>query len=549
MNAAPLLCLGSTLSALLGLLALNLAARQGRKKLLWLLLAAVLLIGAGFGTAETVYEAATERADHAPRPGLTLLSSPMPSPSPTASPALASLISSEQNALDRLDNPPRYTLDVRVDFDALTLIGTEEILYTNNERVDLDCIYLRLYPNAAHNAEGETRIDAVNVNENAAEWSFEDAEHTALKVALPAPLRPGDQVTLQIAFGVTVPRLSGYFGYKQDVMSLGYWYPILAVYDDEGWNLDQHTSLGEVFYSDTGVYTVRIIAPEDVVVAATGVEVSRVLHRAPRMTLTYVSEGTRDFSLALSREYQSVSAQVGETTVTSYYLPQHETGGQRALQTAVDALEVYNARFGLYPYTELDVAETFLDGGMEFPGLVFIGSSFYPVGSSSIFDIEMLVAHEVAHQWWYGVVGNNQADEPWLDESFATYSSLLYFREVQGERAAQAVQSAFIDVYLMATDSGNDGPLQSLLQDYAGKQSAYQSVVYFKGALFLARLREILGDDDFFALLQHHYQEHKYGLLAVDDFRQSIEQTTGNAEALKFYDAIVVRGESLEDLD
>jgi aminopeptidase N len=120
---------------------------------------------------------------------------------------------------------------------------------------------------------------------------------------------------------------------------------------------------------------------------------------------------------------------------------------------------------------------------------------------------------------------------------------------VQGERAAQAVQSAFIDVYLMATDSGNDGPLQSLLQDYAGKQSAYQSVVYFKGALFLARLREILGDDDFFALLQHHYQEHKYGLLAVDDFRQSIEQTTGNAEALKFYDAIVVRGESLEDLD
>jgi aminopeptidase N len=366
---------------------------------------------------------------------------------------------------------------------------------------------------------------------------------------LPTPLRPGDQTTLQIAFSVTVPRLADYFGYEEGVMSLGYWYPILAVYDDEGWNLDQHTTLGEVFYSDVGFYTVRITAPEDVVIAATGVEVSRVLHRPPRMTVTYVSQATRDFSLALSREYQSVSAQVGETTVTSYYLPQHETGGQRALQVATDALEVFNARFGLYPYTELDVAETFLSGGMEFPGLVFIGSNFYPVVRPSIFGIDMLVAHEVAHQWWYGVVGNNQADEPWLDESFATYSSLLYFQEVQGERAAEAVRSEFIDIYLMAAESGNDGPLQSLLQDYAGKRSAYQSVVYFKGALFLARLREILGDDDFFALMQHHYQTHKYGLLAADNFRQSIEQTTENAEALEFYDAIVVRGEAIEDLD
>jgi aminopeptidase N len=146
-------------------------------------------------------------------------------------------------------------------------------------------------------------------------------------------------------------------------------------------------------------------------------------------------------------------------------------------------------------------------------------------------------------------VGNNQADEPWLDESFATFASLLYFQETQSERAAEVVWSDFIDVYHTALVSGNDGPLQSLLQDYADKRSAYQAVVYFKGALFLARLREILGDNDFFALMQHHYQEHKYGLLAADDFRQSIEQTTGNAEALEFYDAIVVRGESLEDLD
>jgi hypothetical protein len=555
MTIGPLLlCLGSTLSALFGLLALNLAARQGRWKLLWLLLTAVLLIGAGFGTAETVYQAAIERADYAPQPSPTPPQPPSPLPSPTPA-ALSFLIPSEQNALDALDNPPRYNLDVTVDFDALTVVGTVDILYTNNERVDLDSIYLRLYPNAEDNAEGETRIDAVNIVDavniggNAADWSFEDVEHTVLQVPLPAPLRPGDQATLQIAFSVTVPRRSDYFGYEQGVMSLGYWYPILAVYDDEGWNLDQHTTLGEIYYSDTGVYSVRITVPEQTVIASSGVEVSRVLHRPPRATITYVSEATRDFSLALSREYQSLSAQVGETTVTSYYLPGYERGGQRALQVAVEALEFFNARFGPYPYTELDVAQAFLNGGMEFPGIVFIGSSLYTVGRSSILGMDLLVAHEVAHQWWYGVVGNNQADEPWLDESFATYSSLLYFQDAQGERAAETVQSSFIENYQTALELESDGPLQSSVQDYADDQSAYYLIVYYKGALFLACLRDILGDDDFFALMQHHYQEHKYGLLAADDFRRSIEQATGSDEVLEFYDAIVVRGEAIEDLD
>ena len=108
------------------------------------------------------------------------------------------------------------------------------------------------------------------------------------------------------------------------------------------------------------------------VVAASGVEVGRVLHRPPRTTIVYASGATREFALALSRDYQTVDTQVGDTTVTSFYLPGHEEGGRRALQVAADAMEVYNARFGPYPYAELDVAETAFTvlgapAGMEFP--------------------------------------------------------------------------------------------------------------------------------------------------------------------------------------
>ncbi|MGD9100956.1 MAG: hypothetical protein PVF45_10790, partial [Anaerolineae bacterium] len=462
MHWSLILCLGSTLAALFGLLALNGAVRRERWRGLWLLVAAALLIGAGFGAAETVYQLSVERAEGeggddgsparppptvtppptptpqplpssspTPQPTLPILPTPSPTVRPTAAPvvplstppgdagALApSLIASEREALAALDDPPHYTLDVGVDFETLTVAGTVEILYTNNEREALEAIYLRLYPNAEHYEEGETRIDAVNVDGVAADFVFEDQARTVLVVPLPAPLPPKAQTTLQIAFSVNVPRRSDRFGYDEGVMSLGHWYPMLAVYDDEGWNRDPYVALGDAFYSDVAFFTVHLTVPEDTVVAATGVEVGQVLHRPPRATITYVSGATRDFALALSREYETASAQVGETTVTSYYLPGHEQGGQQALQVAADAVEVYNARFGLYPYTELDVAETAFvimgsPGGMEFPGIVFISSEFYRPGSFFASEMDTVVAHEVAHQWWYGVVGNNQVDEPW----------------------------------------------------------------------------------------------------------------------------------------
>jgi hypothetical protein len=465
-----------------------------------------------------------------------------------------SLIPAEQDVLTSLDDPPHYILNVAVDFDALTVAGTAEIHYTNNEQEALDAIYLRLYPNADYYEEGATRIDAVNVDGVAADFSLENPERTVLKVPLPEPLEPGERTKLQIAFFVTVPQRSDRFGYDEGVMSLGHWYPMLAVYDDEGWNLDPYVALGDAFYSDIANYTLHLTVPEETVVAASGVEVGRILHRAPRATISYASAATRDFALALSRDYEMVRTQVGDTTVTSYYWPGHEQGGQRALEIAAGAIEVYSDRFGPYPYAEFDVAETSFTimgspGGMEFPGVIFVSSDFYEPGSLYAIESDVVVAHEVAHQWWYGVVGNNQVDEPWLDEAFATYSSIVYFEDQQDQAAAEmAYWAQAVLPYQLVRMLGADGPLQSSLLDYSDDLITYQSLVYGKGALFLARLRELLGDEMFFALLRHHYQAHKYGLLEQDDFRRSLEEVTHNAEALALYDAVVVRGEPIEGM-
>jgi hypothetical protein len=648
MNGYLFLCLGSTLAALVGLLVLGWGARRERWHLLWVLVAAAFLIGAGFGAAETVYQIAAEREEErrteapteppsatatplpssTPEPSATPTATvtpsptatttqtptgtptqtatptgtptrtptvtvtpkgtptsratrtpPPPSPSPTSRPTSApaaasatlpddlsalapALIAAEQEALATLDDPPRYVLDVVIDFKTLTVAGTAQIEYTNNEDEVLDAIYLRLYPNANYYEEGETQIDAINVDGDAATFTFEDTDRTILRVTLPTPLTPEDQTMLQIAFTVTVPRRSDRFGYDEGVMSLGHWYPMLAVYDDEGWNLDPYVALGDAFYSDVALYTVNLTVPEGTVVAASGVEAERRPDQGSRVTITLVSGATRDFAVALSRDYQMVSTQVEETKVTSYHLPGHEQGGQQALQVAVDAVEVYNARFGQYPYTELDVAETSFTvlgapGGMEFPGIVFISSEFYQPGGMFASELDVVVAHEVAHQWWYGVVGNNQVDEPWLDEAFATYSSVIYAEDKMDPLAAEMlVLSQAVLPYQLVQMLGWDGPVQSSLLDYREDLITYQSIVYSKGALFLAQLRELLGEEDFFALLQHHYQAHKYGLLAAEDFRRSIEEVLGEtaadstklSEALALYDAVVVRGEPIEDL-
>jgi hypothetical protein len=610
------LCVGSILAALFGLFVLILGSGRRAWRWVWIMLALILLVGAGFGAAETVFQLAAEQEQAAstareelslaaatetpavpaipgvattmpevePAPSRTAVptatatASPSPTPLPRATrepdasptpqafsaPAPAgrdalgrALIPAESAVLERLADAPYYALDVTVDLDALTVTGTVAITYTNNTSDSLDAIYLRLYPNAAYYAEGATEIHVVNVAGRAADFGFEDAQRTILKIPLSQALSPSERTQLQIAFTVQVPRRADRFGYDEGVMSLGHWYPMLAVYDDEGWNLDPYVALGDAFYSEVGRYVVHVTVPAGTVVAATGLQVGEASPDSASVTHVYASAGTRDFALALSQDYRTVSEQMGDTLVTSYYLPGHERGGQQALQVVTDALVVYNERFGRYPYTEMDVAETAFTvmgspGGMEFPGLIFISSEFYGTDSFYASELDVVVAHEVAHQWWYGVVGNNQVDEPWLDEAFATYGSIVYLEEEQDALAAQmGFLTQAVLPYQMVQMMGVDGPLQGSLLDYEEDLITYQALVYGKGALFLAKLREMLGDDDFFRLLQYHYRAHKYGLLARDDFRRSIAVVLNQTpqrrdEALAFYDAIVVRGEALE---
>jgi len=432
---------------------------------------------------------------------------------------------------------PRYDIQVTINLDELTYVGQERLRYTNNEDVALGEIYLRLFPNAKQIYGGGTlKATRVTVAGGQVEPRVE-REGTALKVPLPQLLPPGAQIELAIDFEGVVPRdfgvgtekLSyGIFNYTDGILALADWYPILAVYDDEGWNVDPVYGEGDAVYSDAAFYNVAITAPWDAVVVATGSRVGRKAGDDGLITHLYRSGPVREFFVALSRDFHVAREQVGEAVVNSYYLPDHERAGRRALHFAADALEVYNEKFGLYPYVELDVVEVPLHraAGVEYPGLVLIARSFYLQPEEDRF-FELTVVHEVAHQWWYNVVGNDVIDEPWLDEALVQYSTLLYYEEVHGRARYDQVLRTWQQMVDQAVEEGRDDVVGRPMSHWAGRGDAYGLIVYIKGPLFFHALREEMGDEAFFEALRRYYQTYKYGIAEPEGLLSIAEEVSG----------------------
>ncbi len=363
---------------------------------------------------------------------------------------------------------------------------------------------------------------------------------TVLTVTLPAPLPPEAQADLTLDFTVTVPSRPDRFGVYQDVMVLGHWYPELSVYDDEGWHTDPYVSLGDAFYSEASNFTLNLTLPEGMAVAATGVETARRANGDGSLTVTYQGGAVRDTAVVMGPVLETISTTVGQTTINSFYLPDNQAGGERALDVAAGSVQLYNELFGAYPYADLDVVEGYFliegsPGGMEFSGLVLISSEFYASeGPYTMLDMPaMVVSHEVAHQWWYAVIGDDQVDDPWLDEAFAVYSSILYFEAKQGRKGAQVqlLENCTLPYRLVAWEGG-DRPIATSLLDF-GDALTYSAIVYGKGGLFLHQLRETLGDEHFLGLLQSYYAQFKYRVVRPNDFYAAMMNAADDAAQRK----------------
>jgi aminopeptidase N len=244
----------------------------------------------------------------------------------------------------------------------------------------------------------------------------------------------------------------------------------------------------------------------------------------------------RDFMLAMSTDYWMVTQDVDGVTVRSFYRPRDAVGGQRALQVGADALRVYSRRFGPYPFAELDILETpTRAGGIEYPGLIVIASSLYArrTGEGDYFDF--VVAHEMAHQWWYSLVGDDQVNHPWLDESLAGYSAILYYEDRYGKAIAdQVLKQSFEEPYQQLLKERRDQKVDQPVSAFT--PADYGSVVYRKGPLFFKALREAIGDAKFDAFLKAYFRQNRYSIATSERMLAAAESVADRATVRSLFD-------------
>ena len=471
-------------------------------------------------------------ANVAPRPSNTPVAAAPQPQEPRFGPAWGDrtayepgLIATEHAGLSRFRDASEYRIDLRIDDSLTAVLGEQQVRYTNREDAPLEDIYLRLFPNALG---GEMNVSDVTVDGAGVTPEFM-YKGTAVRVPLPAALPPGESTVLDLKYRIDVPETldAGYglLSYTEGILALDTPYAPIPVYDDEGWNVETPPENADTSYNDPSFYLVRVTAPEQLKLVATGVEVARSAADGQQV-VTYAQGPARDFFAAASADYMVTTQQVGETRVNAYAMRGEEAAQGLALAAAARALDIYGRRFGPYPYTELDVAATpMLALGIEYPGAVGISQRIYqpdfkPNGSSPEALIESTVAHEVAHQWFYNLVGNDQVDEPWLDEALTQYSTGLYFDDAYGKAAGDTLRANWGSRWDRA--DREEKPVGLPAREYS--QREYSAIVYGRGPLFVAALAERMGQAAFDRFLKDYTARFRWGIATTDEFKALAQQ-------------------------
>lgn len=413
----------------------------------------------------------------------------------------------------------RYTIAATIDPQARTIDGRMRVEYTNRDTVALDRLYFHLYPNLP-DFGGRLDIRAATIDDRAAQVLYEAGRYL-LRLDLPRSLAPGDMVVVTLDFAARAPENAsrdfyGAFNKEQGVLALASSSPILAIVREGVWDISPPDPKGDFVNSETALYDVTLAAPADWKLTTTGVVVESRLEGA-RQFARFVSGPQRDFMIT-ALQLEAVSDVVDGTRIHSYYQARHKAGGQIALRAAMDSLRAFNMRYGRYPLAELDIVEvaatTFL--GVEYPGLIMIEQRLY----EDVDGLEITVAHEVGHQWWYSLVGNDVQTEAWLDESLASYSQIVYREMIAGPAAAERELEGFRQRYEDVRAAGADAPVD---QPTAAFRRNYVSLVYGKAVLYIQALRERMGDTAFDAFLHNYYAAHRYGFVTGADLLASAE--------------------------
>ncbi|MFH7597409.1 M1 family aminopeptidase [Streptomyces racemochromogenes] len=393
---------------------------------------------------------------------------------------------------------PSYTVDLSSDANGFVWTGHETASFTNASATPLSEVYLRLWDNY-HGTCQAMPIAVTHVTGGTA--GALSVACTALKIDLPAPLTQGQSATIGFDLSITVPSGADRFGHDGAFSNIGNALPVLAVRDGAGWHLDPYTNNGESFYSLASDFNVTLDHPSGLLVPATGTSADTPGTSGRTVTRATASK-VRDFAWGAGPFAKISGTSAAGTPINIYSVSGiSASDAQSMLTTAKNAVDAHAARFGAYPYGELDavIDNNYWFGGMEYPGFVL--------------DLVSTTAltHEIGHQWFYGIVGDDEYTSPWLDEAFTDYATDLALGKT-GTNCWNSVSWA---------SSGEK--ITNSMAYWDANSSRYSTVVYGYGKCALHDLRRQLGDSAMAKLLKDYAAAHWYGVSTTAEFKAAAQ--------------------------
>lgn len=487
-----------------------------------------------------------------------------------------------------------YTINVKLDDVKHEFTGDEKIEYINNSPTTLTYIYMHLWPNAYKNnstalakqliESGATKlyyakddekgyIDQLDfkVNDIAVKWDYLKDSIDICKLILNEPLKSGDKITISTPFHVKIPSGSisrmGHIGQSYQITQ---WYPKPAVFDRTGWNQMPYLNQGE-FYSEFGSFDVSITLPKNYVLGATGdmvdgekelewleknvkateatatfdkEDLSFPASDAETKTLRFKQKNVHDFAWFCDKRYHVLKGEVitphNKNKVTTWVMFTNAEAHlwKNSIQYVNDAIYYYSLWNGDYPYAHCTAVDGTISagGGMEYPNITVIG------GSGNAFQLDVVITHEVGHNWFYGMLGSNEREHGWMDEGLNSFNELRYIetkypdQKLIGALADGPIGKAF-DLsrythkcqyelsYLFNAKKNEDQPLETRSVDFT--QINYGGIMYSKTALIMDYLMAYLGEAEMDRVMLAYFEEWHFKHPLPQDFRTSVEKTTG----------------------
>lgn len=353
---------------------------------------------------------------------------------------------------------------------------------------------LLVLPAPSINPKAKTKVYSVMLD--GVPMEFQEGE-TYLRVVLPHSLEPKEKLELEISFDTLVPQGPSRLGYTGSCAVLTCWYPVVSL----DASVPVYSSFGEPYSFQSGVYSVDLKVEKNLQVFSSLEQVAKI-HEGDSSHYQFSSSLPIREAAFVVGHFRTETVASGGTQVCYAY--NHYRSG--VAEYAAKAMELFGQWWGIYPYPSLTLVEVPLAElhGMEYGGMVLLSS----INQHDPF----IVVHEVAHQWWQGMVGNNQEKEAWIDEGLANYSTLLFF-----EHTAGGYSNYLSRIRSMESQAGREGgKLERSLLDYSSEEE-YRRNAYVRGALVWHQVRRQVGRNQLLAFLRSIQQHYRFSQITTEE--------------------------------